>query len=273
MDTPNEESFWKKLFHKKEKEPKATGRAKEFDRALRTDTGSQRKVPAYQQARESTGIFIAEAVKDKRFETAAFTLVAKGKSLDAEQVGDKALQEGKFGQAIQIFEKIGNFKKLGLANEIAARDCLNKGGSKKLAAGRMYAAVQAYGKLLSDRGEDRVLTMKKMALICDELSGVLAHNGDFLGSAETHLYGAQLYRYLSPMALVHEHFSTDPDFFAGVEKKLVDNARQSKDAFRKHVETANVSPDSDQGQKIIQKMKTVQLLLDSLPKKAKSTTK
>ncbi|NOZ02066.1 MAG: hypothetical protein GXP54_09285 [Deltaproteobacteria bacterium] len=259
MDASNEESFWKKIFQKKGFKP--TGRATQFERAVRSETAPKRPAPAYRKARESTGIFIAEAVKDKRFETAAFTLVSKGKSLDAEHVGDKALQEGKFGQAIQIFEKIGNHRKVGLANEIAARDCLEKGGSKKLAAGRMYAAVQSYGKLLADKNEDRVLTMKKMALICDDLADLLTGNNDYFGAAETYLYGAQLYRYLTPLAHVHEHFTADPDFFARVEEKLLEDAGHAKDAFRRHVEQNNVDPKSDMGRKIIEKLKKIEELI------------
>lgn len=264
MNVSKSDSFWKKIF-KKEKKP--SGKAGAFDRAVRSKTPPPRRTPSFNQARESTGIFIAEAVKDKRFETAAFTLVAKGKSLDAEQVGDRALQEGKFVQAIQIFEKIGHVKKYALANEISARDCLNKEGPKKMAAGRLYAAVQAYGKLLSDKNEDRVLTLKKMALICEELAQTLSDTGDLAGSAETYLYGAQLFRYLSPLAHVHEHFTTDPDFFARVDEKLVRSAEKSRDAFRRHVDADDVDPASSQGKKVIEKMKSIEKLLEEIQKK------
>jgi len=40
-----------------------------------------------------------------------------------------------------------------------------------------------------------------MTLISDELAGIPAEDADYLGSAETHIYGAQLYRRLSPMVL------------------------------------------------------------------------
>jgi len=270
MDTPNEESFFKKLFKKKEE--KSPGRALEFERAVRSDERPrEQKAPSVGKVRESTAMFISEAVKVKRFQTAAYTAVARGNSQDAEQIGDQAIEEGKFSQAIQIFEKIGNERKIALANELAARDCLKRGGGRKLAAGRMYAAVQSYGKLLADKGEDRVVMMKKMVSICDDLAVILDETGDVLGAADTWLYSAQLYRYLDPLAHVHEHFTSDPDFFARVDGNLRKDIGKARECYDRYVDDNNVSPQSAQGRKIVEKLKTLQRLTAEILKKEKES--
>lgn len=261
MATSDEKSGWRKLFSKRTERSKKP--SSEFDRYIRAVPARLREPPV-RGAGTSTGIFIEEAIRASRFETAALTLATKGKPADAEQIGEQALQEGKYNQAIEIFSRVGNQMKLAIANEMAAAESLRKGGSKKLVASRMYAAIQAYGKTLGSRGPERIATMKKMTRICDELADILDEGDDNLGVADTCLYNAQLFYHLVPSAGTPEINAEDPEFFEGIEEKIRDRASRAKTYFRRHVDEKGLSPKDPEGQRIVEKLKTANKVLDLL---------
>ncbi|MGM0578936.1 MAG: hypothetical protein ACQEXJ_24650 [Myxococcota bacterium] len=260
MAPTNEKSFWKKLFSKTDK--RASPPSAEFERYVRPAPERAAPAQAARQARHETGIFVEEAIRERRYETAAINLTSRGKPVEAEQLGNHALTHGKYAQAATIFTRIGNHAKAAEANDLAARDCVDKGGSKKRAASLSYAAIQEYGQSLAQKDVDRVETLKKMILLCDVLGGLLDESGDYVGSADTYVYEAQLAARLAPVAENPQRLLEDPQFYDGLEQRILDRARWAKDLYQKHVDERNISPQTKEGEAIIAKLVTVQDLLD-----------
>ncbi|MBM4394260.1 MAG: hypothetical protein FJ087_01060 [Deltaproteobacteria bacterium] len=261
MATERGRSFWQRLFTRREEKVEAL-RA-EVDRFARFESVRDAADPAAaREVRKSTGAFIQGAIKEKRFETAAFTLAAKGKPEDAEQLGDQAMKQGKYGQAIQIFSRTGNPAKLALANEMAARDCLKRGGSRKTASARIYAAIQAYGRLLASQRTERVPIMKKLSVLCDDLLGLLEGTDDHLAAADTALYQAQLCMHLAAFSTAQDVFVADPEVFHGAKKKALDRAARAREGYRRHVEANALNPDTPEGKRIVEKIKSVRIVIE-----------
>ncbi|MBM4389203.1 MAG: hypothetical protein FJ088_15800, partial [Deltaproteobacteria bacterium] len=127
---------------------------------------------------KSTGFFLKEAIDEKRFESAGFMLAAKGAQDYAEKLGDFALEQRKFEQAIQIYSHLGSYAKLALANYLAAKDCLKKGGSTKLAACKFYASIEAYNKLLKQDKANTIFILQEIIRVCENLTELFEEEED-----------------------------------------------------------------------------------------------
>ena len=90
--------------------------------------------------------------------------------------------------------------------------------------------------------------------------------------ADTCLYSAQLFYHLVPSARNPEIYIEDPEFFDKIEEKIRDRASRAKTYFRRHVDEKRLSPKDPEGQRIIQKLKTVEKVLDTLATQAQSRT-
>ncbi len=254
-------SFWRRLFSRRPDESPAGGAGDRFARFERFEA-PRSPASAAREARRCTGVFIRSAIEQRRFETAAFTLKASGKTADAERLGDEALRAGKYGQAIQIFTRIGHHEKTAVANDMAAQECLKRGAPRKITAGHLYAAIHGYSRLLTPQRNDRRAIMRKMVALSEALTEVLEKDGEHLGAADTCLYCAQLCLHLAAMGRNQEVYVEDPEFYEGVRRKAADHAGRAREGYRRHVEATNLSPDDPEGRKIVEKLKAVQKVLD-----------
>ncbi len=255
----NRKSFWQRLFSRREPAESREDPLAKFERVPEpwSPASSAREV------RRSTSILIRSAVEQRRFETAAFSLQAVGKAAEAERLGDEALRAGKYGQAIRIFTHIRRHEKIAIANEMAARDCLKRKAPRKVTAGHLYAAIQAYGQLLTPTRSDRLAIMRKMLDLAGHLVPVLEEAREHLGAADTCLYCAQMCVHLDAAAQDQQVYVQDPEFYEGVRQRAVEYAVRAREGYRQYVEASNLSPDEPEGRKVVEKLKAVQRILDA----------
>lgn len=253
-----EPGLWNKLFQAQEKGP---ARSEEFVTRSKAPT-VRPPDPEFQETRRTTTAFIRDAVKQKRFVSVATKLADKGQQVDAGQLAQAALRDGKFEQAISIYEKLGNHEKLAEANYLAARDCQRKGGAQKIVISRLYAAVKSCGQTLNLGGKaERLRILRRMTVINDDLTRALEKEGDFLGAADCYLFQGVLFQSLQPYAQDTDWFSKDPEFFAAVGRKAQVNARLAHEKYRQYIDGNDVTPDSKMGKSILEKLRKVNVLL------------
>jgi len=192
----------------------------------------------------------------------ATKLADDGHTSNARVIGEKALKDGKFEQAIRIFDKLDDPAKIAEANYLSARDCQRKGGSPKIVISRMFAAIQASGRLLKEGGsDDRLRILRRMTIISGELSKVLDGSGDYIGAADCHLFRASLFKNLVPYGRSTKHFSLDPAFFESVPGNVRKSAMLARDRYKRHIESNNISPESPEGKAIVAKLRKVNDLI------------
>lgn len=251
-------------------EKKGPSRSEEFEaHTLEVEVRSRARtqalpdpVPAANETRRTTTAFIKDAVRQKRFVSIATKLADKGQSMDAGRLGQKAMKEGKFEQAIRIYEKLNDHQKLAEANYLAARDCQRKGGSAKIVISRLYAAVQSCGRLLaSGTKDDKLRIMRRLTVISDDLSKALDNTGDLFGAADCYLFRAVTFQNLVPYCRDGDYFSKDPEFFASVGRKVKVNAQLARERYKRFIDDNDIAPDSAQGKVLIGKLSKVNKLL------------
>jgi len=252
------ESFWQRVFSRPEPE---VPQEPALDRCTSGHPAAGGAVPADRDAELDTGRLVQAAIERKEFDAAAFALVAKGRLGSADVVGSRALAEGKYSQAIDIFTRTGNLEKLALANELAGRDGLRRGGSRKTAMTRLFTAVQTYGSVLATGRGDRITIMKKIIVLCDDLCSMFDESSDFLRAADTALYAAHVCLRLASEPGVSAALAHEPDFFTRLGKKTTDLALRARTAYKQYVDAGGVSPESPEGRKVVARMQALQKVL------------
>ncbi|NOZ00837.1 MAG: hypothetical protein GXP54_02985 [Deltaproteobacteria bacterium] len=252
------QGIWGKFFVAPKKEPSRSAQFEERSRAPVVSAPD----PDFKETRRTTTAFIRDAVRQKRFVSVATKLADKGQHQDAGLLAHTALKNGKFEQAIHIYERLGNHEKLAEANYLAARDCQRKGGSNKIVVTRLYAAVQSCSKTLEDGDSDsRLRVLRRMTVISDDLGKALDNIGDLLGAADCYLFCAGIYQNLLPYCRSSEYFPKDPEFFASVGRKVQVSALKARDRYKRHIDESDISPNDDQGKALVAKLRKVNEML------------
>ena len=229
---------------------------------LRT-SGSPREVkgkPEGQHVASKTSMFLAEALREKRFQTVGMVLLRKGHGAEAAKVADAALREGKFEQAISIYSQLGLKEEVAKAYTAQAMALKEKKGPKKLVANALYRALQTYWALLPNAEEERLRYTVEMLKVGMELTKVLGEMEDFWGCAETALYCAQICKSLLPFTSQSAFLSAFPEECASLEDNFYMLLNMATENYRLFVNKNKVLPNDEKGKQVVSKLKIIKEL-------------